>query len=136
MQWILTIAISAVTWFATSSYYEARIAEINLTHAQALQIQAQTNEKKFFDEFQKEKIKYEKLLEEYAQARRDVADVRSANDVMRNKLSALSRLQSNKSREACIRDLDECREVAVGLSQLAGEAYETFEVIKRGEKIK
>lgn len=136
MQWILTIAISSVTWFATSSYYEARIADINLTHAQALQIQAQTNEKKFFDEFQKEKNKYEKLLEEYAQARRDVADVRSANDLMRDKLSALSRLQSNKSRETCIRDLDECREVAVGLSQLAGEAYETFEVIKRGEKIK
>lgn len=136
MQWILAIVISTVTWFATSSYYEAEIANIQKDHAVSLQLQAQTNEKRFFDEFQKEKNKYDKLLEEYAQARRDVADIRSTNDRLRNQVSALSRLSANTDTKTCARELNECREVAVGLSQLAGEAYEAFEVIKRGEKIK
>lgn len=136
MQWVSAILVSLVTWFATCSYYQAQIADLQKEHANELQVQAQTNAKKFYEDFTKEKERYEALNKELAQARRDVADITSANDRMRDKLSALSRLQSNKSRETCIRDLDECREVAVGLSQLAGEAYETFEVIKRGEKIK
>lgn len=136
MQWVSAILVSLVTWFATCSYYQAQIADLQKEHATELQIQAQTNAKKFYEDFTKEKERYEALNKELAQARRDVADITSANDRMRNQLSALSRLQSNKDRETCLRDLNECREVAVGLSELAGQAYEAFELQKRADKIK
>ncbi|WP_251569566.1 hypothetical protein [Parasutterella muris] len=134
MQWVVVV-IASVIWFATCSYYEEKIAVLEKEHAVALQTQAQTNEKYFLEEFQQEKEKYEKLLQEYKQARLDVADVRSSNDRMRQQLSTLSRVQTNKDRETCIRELNECREVAVELSDLAGQAYEAFELQKRADKI-
>ena len=135
MQWLSAILVSLTVWFATCSYYQKQIANLQKEHAIELQVQAQTNAQKFYEDFTKEKERYEALNKELAQARRDVADITSANDRMRNQLSTLSRLQSNKDRETCLRELDECRAVAVELSDLAGEAYEAFELQKRADQI-
>lgn len=74
MQWLSTILVSLTVWFATYSYFQAQIADLQKEEAVKLQIQAQTNTQKFYEDFAKEKERYEAFNKEWTQARHDIAD--------------------------------------------------------------
>lgn len=133
--WITAIATSLIVWFTTHFYYQNELAELELAHKQEIIEQREATVAAFDKQAKLEKKKYEELFDEYAKVRNDNASIRTTNERLRNQVSALSRLSAGKSRATLIKELDECRKVAVGLSELAGQAYEAFELIDRTDQI-
>lgn len=138
MNWmsiISIISISLITWFTTHYYYQNQVSELKAKYAQELALQKSQSLELMNNQIKQEKQKYQELFDDYAKIRNDNASIHSTNEQLRKQLSSLSRLSANKSRKTLVKELNECREVAVGLSELAGQAYETFELIKRTDEI-